>query len=135
VSGSLPGTVTFDNGTALNDYFQGFMFGTTLSFSVDLEGPAVNSPDGTSTSGSTFAFSMFSDSAGTVPVLTTDTVNGFAGTLELNLDGTASPSNPSPQTVISNVSPVPEPSSFALLLAVMLGTVYLHRRHAVERTR
>src|ERR1035441_9930218 len=56
VTGTLPGTVTFDNGTGFNDYFQGFTFGSTLLFNVRLYGPAVNSPDGISTSGSTFAF-------------------------------------------------------------------------------
>src|SRR5262249_51862810 len=69
VSGALPGTVTFDNGTAFNDYFEGFTYGSTLSFQVSLFGPALSSPDGTSTSGSSFAFSMFSDAAGTIPAL------------------------------------------------------------------
>src|SRR5882724_9425360 len=27
VAGTLPGTLTFDNGTSFNDYFQGFTFG------------------------------------------------------------------------------------------------------------
>lgn len=75
VSGVLPATVTFDNGTGFNDYFQGFTFGSTLSFSVSLYGSALSSPDGVSTSGSTFAFSMFSDPAGTMPVLTRDTTD------------------------------------------------------------
>jgi hypothetical protein len=61
VAGTLPATLTFDNGTAFNDYFEGFTFGSTLSFQVSLFGPALSSPDGVSTSGSTFAFSMFSD--------------------------------------------------------------------------
>src|SRR5580693_8574574 len=34
--GPLPSTVTFDNGGALNDYFQGFTFGSTLMFEVRL---------------------------------------------------------------------------------------------------
>ena len=61
VSGALPGTLTYDNGTAYNDYFEDFTYGTTLSFEVSLYGPALSSPDGVSTSGSVFAFSMFSD--------------------------------------------------------------------------
>src|SRR5271157_5217825 len=87
VSGALPGTVSFDNGTGFNDYFEGFTYGSTLSFQVSLFGPALSAPDGTSTSGSTFAFSMFSDAAGTMPVLTSDTVNWFAFTVDVNLDG------------------------------------------------
>ena len=70
VVGALPATVTFDNGPAFNDYFEGFTYGSTLSFQVSLFGPALSSPDGTSTSGSTFAFSMFSDAAGTTPSVT-----------------------------------------------------------------
>src|ERR1022692_2623348 len=66
VAGSLPAALTFDNGTAFNDYFDAFTFGSTLSFKVSLFGPALSSPDGASTSGSTFAFSMFSDAAGTI---------------------------------------------------------------------
>jgi hypothetical protein len=84
VAGALPPTLTFDNGTAFNDYFEGFTFGSTLSFQVCLFGPALSSPDGTSTSGSTFAFSMFSDAAGTIPTLTTDKINGFAFTVDVN---------------------------------------------------
>jgi hypothetical protein len=49
VSGTLPAALRFDNGTALNDYFQGFTYGSTLSFAVSLYGPAISSPDGTST--------------------------------------------------------------------------------------
>jgi PEP-CTERM motif len=117
VSGTLPGTLTFDNGTGFNDYFTGFTFGTTLSFDVSLFGPALSAPDGVSTSGSAFAFSMFSDSAGTIPALTSDLVNGFAATIDVNLDGTTSVTNFSPETSISapSTSPVPEPASLALV--------------------
>src|ERR1019366_4129237 len=44
VSGTLPATLTFDNGTGFNDYFDGFTFGTTISFQLDFGGPAINSP-------------------------------------------------------------------------------------------
>src|SRR5271165_5236869 len=119
VGGALPATVTFDNGGALNDYFEGFTYGSTLTFQVYLYGPALSSPDGTSTSGSTFAFSMFSDAAGTMPVLTNDTVDGFAFTVDVNLDGTTTVTNFSPQTSVSPVSAVPEPSSVALIASAM----------------
>jgi hypothetical protein len=112
--GPLPSTVTFDNGGALNDYFDGFTFGSTLSFVVRLYGPAVNSPDGVSTSGSLFTFSMFSDAAGTVPVLTSDTTDGFAITLGLNLDGSTTPTDFSSQTTLAQET-VPEPPSILFL--------------------
>src|SRR5947208_4649576 len=42
VGGALPGILTFDNGTAFNDYFEGFKFGTFLTFNVSLYGPALS---------------------------------------------------------------------------------------------
>lgn len=120
VTGALPGTVTFDNGTAFNDYFEGFTFGSKLSFQVSLSGPALSSPDGTSTSGSTFAFSMFSDAAGTIPALTADTADGFAFTVGVSLDGTTPVTNSSAQTTVVPVTPaVPEPGTLPLMAAGM----------------
>ena len=55
VTGTLPGTLTFDNVTGFNDYFDNFTFGTMISFVVSLYGPALSVPDGVSTSGSTLA--------------------------------------------------------------------------------
>jgi hypothetical protein len=133
VSGGLPGTLTFDNGSGFNDYFEGFTFGNTLAFDVSLYGPALSSPDGTSTSGSTFAFSMFSDAAGTIPVLTTDTTDGFAFIVNVNLDGTTSPTNYSPETQIStSVSATPEPSDIGLsvILASVLASLLLSKYRA-----
>jgi hypothetical protein len=121
VTGALPGTLTFDNGTGFNDYFEGFTYGKNLLFDVSLYGPALSSPNGTSTSGSTFAFSMFSNAAGTIPALTTDTTDGFAFKMDVNLDGTTTVTNFSSQTTIV----VPEPSTLALLgtAIVLLGTL------------
>jgi hypothetical protein len=103
VNGTLPATVTFDNGTGFNDYFQGFTFGSTLSFDLSLYGPALSSPDGVATSGSRFACSMFSDAAGTIPALTTDTTDGFAFIVTVNLDGSTTVTNFSAQTLVSLV--------------------------------
>ncbi|HKE25330.1 MAG TPA: NF038129 family PEP-CTERM protein [Bryobacteraceae bacterium] len=128
--GPLPAALTFDNGTAFNDYFEGFIFGSNLSFAVRLFGPAVASPDGTSTSGSTFAFSMFSDAAGTVPALTSDTTDGFAALIDLNLDGTGAPTNFSAPTTVTPEpppSPVPEPSGLGMLSVAVLGVACLRR--------
>jgi hypothetical protein len=132
VSGSLPETLTFDNGGGFNDYFEGFAFGTTLVFNVSLYGPALSSPDGVSTSGSTFAFSMFSDAAGTIPALTTDTTDGFAFTADVNLDGTTTVTNFSSETSIITVSAVPEPSGFMLTGATfaLMGILLLFRHRA-----
>jgi hypothetical protein len=134
--GPLPATLSFDNGTPFNDYFEGFTFGSSLMFDVRLYGPAVNFPDGTSTSGSTFAFSMFSDAAGTIPTLTSDLANGFAATIDVNLDGTATVTNFSAQTNIGSPGSavVPEPSSLLLLgTAAVLGVFFLPKRRGAPR--
>lgn len=121
--------MTFDNGTGFNDYFEGFTYGSTLSFQVSLYGPALSMPDGTSTSGSTFAFSMFSDAAGTIPALTTDTTNGFAFTIDVNLDGTTTVTNSSTQTTIVPATPaVPEPSTLPLMAAAIGLWLAFHRK-------
>lgn len=109
VSGTLATTLAFDNGSGFNDYFHGFTFGSSISFNIRISGPAIDSPDGISTSGSVFAFSMFSDLAGTVPALTNDTVNGFADVITVNLDG-------STMRTSWLVTTVPEPESSALLI-------------------
>jgi hypothetical protein len=115
VAGALPSTLTFDNGTGFNDYFEDFTFGTTLSFDTSFFGPALSTPDGVSTSGSTFAFSVFSDAAGTIPALTGDTTDGFAFTVGVNLDGTTTVNNFSTQTSIA-----PEPGTVTLAAVAML---------------
>ena len=128
-SGALPGTVLFDNGSSFNDYFTRFTYGTTLTFDVLLSGPALRSPDGVSTSGSTFAFSMFSDAAGSVPVLTTDTTDGFAVTVNVNLDGSTTLTNSSAET---GISVVPEPATlplFSIALAALAGFVRFRRKN------
>jgi hypothetical protein len=135
VSGSLPGTVTFDNDTGFNDYFEGFTFGSSLAFNVSLFGSALNSPDGVSISGSTFAFSMFSDYAGTIPALTTDMTDGFALVVDVNLDGTTTAANLSPETSIDSVNAVPEPSSFIFVVTAAAFVEALYRlKRRIART-
>ena len=126
VTGALPGAVTFDNGMAFNDYFEGFTFASKLSFNVSLYGPALSSPDGVSMSGSSFAFSMFSDAAGTKPVLTSDRTNGFAYIVNVNLDGSTTVTNLIPSTA-------PEPGTW-LLAATALALV-IPLRQAIENRR
>jgi hypothetical protein len=132
VSGALPATLIYDNGTQYNDFFEDFTYGTTLSFEVSLYGPALSAPDGVSTSGSIFAFSMFSDPAGTIPVLTTDTIDGFAATLNVNLDGTTSVTDPSAETSVASSAATPEPGSLVLLATGLLVLAGMLRRQLIR---
>jgi len=127
VLGVLPGTVTIDNSTAFNDYFQGFEFGTTIQFLLSFGGPAVTSPDGTS-SGSTFGFGMFENSAGTIPLLTTDPF-GNAFTVDVNPDGSTTPIifpaalDAPPAATLESTTPEPAPCALLALGLVVLFAV------------
>ena len=120
VNGNLPGTVTIVNTGAWDDYFEGFTFGNQIHFSVRLDGPALTSPDGTAGGGSDFAFSMFAADQVT-PLLTNDP-NGFAMTAKVMTDGTTE-AYYGPST-----SPVPEPSTFALLGLGLAGAAVLRKK-------
>jgi hypothetical protein len=129
VSGALPTTVAFNNGSAFNDYFQGFKFGTKLSFDINLSGPALSHPGG-ATSGSTFAFSMFSNLAGTISALTRDAVNGFAVTASVNPAGTTSVTNFSPATTIGSGgmrAPEIDPASIVAAVTLLFGSLSVLR--------
>jgi hypothetical protein len=114
-SGTLPSPMTINNTAFFNDYFQAFNFGPQITFLVTLDGPALTAPNGTSTQGSSFGFAMF-QSDQTTPLLTSDP-NGFAITIDVNLDGTTTLHNFSTAT---SVSVVPEPASLALAGAGLL---------------
>jgi hypothetical protein len=134
-SGSLPGTLTLDNGTPYNDIFQGFTFGTNFSLDVDFSGPAVDSPGGTT--GSSFALSLYA-ADGVTPLLTTDP-NGSVATLNLNADGTItvmtfpqSPTNTTPVVTYGPATATPEPSTIAILISSLpVGLISWCRRRQV----
>ena len=46
VTGTLPGTVTFVNRQQFNDYFAGFAYGDSITFTLQFSGPAVNEATG-----------------------------------------------------------------------------------------
>jgi hypothetical protein len=110
-TGTLPGTVTFDNSTTkgITDYLQAITFGNTFSFDVDYSAFVKGS--------STFSLWVSADKFGLEPLLTTD---GLVLTTDLNSDNTISN---------ANVAPVPEPGTIMLLSAGMFGLcIYGKRR-------
>ncbi len=132
-AGSLPGTVTLDNGTVYNDAFQGFTFGDSFGFTLTLSGPAVDTPGGTT--GSVFALSLYGADEIT-PLLTTDP-NGSVATIDLNADGTASvftfpqsPTDSTPAASVTVLNAVPEPSALTMVLlasSLQVGLIVFRR--------
>jgi hypothetical protein len=134
VSGTLPGPLSFDNQTAFNDDFQAMVFGTNIQFDLLLSGPALLAPDGTSVSGSIFGIGLW-DSTGINPLLTSDP-NGFAGIVNINLDGSGTTSTfltntggPPVVTFTPKVTTiVPEPGSILLFGTGVMAIVGLVRK-------
>ncbi len=106
--GPVPGVIAITNSGVYNDDNEEVKFGSTLTFTLDFTGPAVNAPSGTTLSGSSFAFSLF-DSTDTNPLLTTDP-NGFAAIVNVGTSGSVVATAPS-----SAVTIVPEPASCLML--------------------
>jgi len=115
VVGTLPNPVIFTNSTPFNDYFQQLTFGSSISFIVSLYGPALSSPNGTSTAGSTFGVGLYDSNQS--PILT-DQISGFAGELDVNLDGSIAVlpfANGRLPSVFSASTTLPEPGAGWLL--------------------
>jgi hypothetical protein len=111
-TGALP-SVTINNSTNYNDYFQAVTFGKTFNFSLNLS----NSP------GSSF-YLAFLDTTGVNPLLTTDSVNGYATIIDVNTNGAA-------LTNLSNqvtATPTPIPAAAWLLGSGVMGLAGIRRR-------
>ena len=129
-TGSLPGTLVFNNSKQLNDIFTPVMFGSSFSFIMTLSGPAVDSPNPTSTYGSTFVLGLFSTD-GTKPLVTSDgliaTLGLLAGTSSTAVRTFSADASVSPVT-----SAVPEPSTAFLFVlasaALLLSAPNLRKR-------
>jgi hypothetical protein len=123
----LPANFTLGNSTQFNDLFQTFTFGTSLQFQVTLSGPALSTPNGTATAGSTFFFSLY-NAAGDTPLLSADP-SGAVGTIDANLNGSTTPAILSAS--VRTITAVPEPASF-LLLGFGAAILLLKRSHGLR---
>jgi hypothetical protein len=131
-SGQLPGTVTLDNSTSFDDYIEGITFGTTITFNLDLYGPAISNPNGDG--GGEFILDFLnSDQSGYL--FTADSQNDVpVFTVTINGDGTTTaqtyPSQNGGPPVVTFVgpTPVPEPSSVLLLCGGALAMLLIGRR-------
>lgn len=130
VSGMLPGTVTLINSETTNEYTEAMTFGTTITFDLDLYGPAVSNPNGEG--GGTFTLDFFNDNGYLFTADSQDDVPVF--TVDINGDGTTtaqtypSEDNGPPVVTFSGPTFVPEPSSLLLLSGGLLALAFIGLR-------
>jgi hypothetical protein len=139
VSGMLPTTVTLINSETTNEYTEAMTFGTTITFDLDLYGPALSNPNGDG--GGTFTLDFLNaDQSGYL--FTDDPQNDVpVFTVTINPDGSTTamtyPSEDDGPPVVTFTGPteVPEPASIALLLCGGLAAfATLGRRRLAKRT-
>ncbi len=132
VSGTLPTTVTMINSTPFQELFQSFTFGPSFTFLLSLSGPALDTPNGTSTAGTTFGLGLYD--SGQNPILTSQGAGtGFAGQVQINLNGSTTPTGflqstgaPSVVTFVQVV--VPEPGAMGLVGLGLAALLLVKRR-------
>lgn len=109
-SGSLAGTLVLGNRQVINDWLQGFVFGTSLSFNLEI---AATAAPGSGT-GTAFSLSLYDS---TFNSLLADPLWGAS--LVINVDDSAALAQTA--QVSLSTSPVPEPNTTWLTLAGLLA--------------
>jgi len=134
VSGLLPGTITFDNAQTTNEYTEGIVFGSSLSFLATFNGPAIQTPNGST--GSLFQLDFLNQN-GSAFLFTADPAgnNPFdfnVATVALNSDGSTTPTT-YPDiggAHDATVTSAPEPAT-CLLFLTALTLLSLHRQRQI----
>lgn len=129
VTGTLPGFVRINNTDSYNDYAHQLVLGTVLTFRIVLDGPGVEAPTG-QPFGSSFAFALL-DATTFASILTTSDPDGFL--IRADVPATGGVDQPlnfgsRDLVLISDVHPVPEPSTGLLMGAGLIAAAALARR-------
>ncbi len=120
--GPLPNAVTITNSAVLNEDLEGLSFGSTLLFTLNFSGVAINNPGSQKPqSGSTFTLGLFSDPGATMPAAIDP--SGVAFEADISASGNFTTLIESPQ-----VSIVPEPNYLPALLLFGFGLFTLKKR-------
>jgi hypothetical protein len=124
-SGALPGAVTL--GSDNSDYDEGIVYGSPISFLLTFSG----SPSGNT--GDVFNLSLFDNNFD--GLLTQDVADGEIVQFELDTHGNITPDalpNPSGGPSFATITAVPEPATWSLAAASVVGLFFL--RAGLKRT-
>jgi len=113
VTGTLPGTLDFDNAMTTNLYDEGIEFGNTISALLTFDGPAIESPNGATASIFLIDFLNANETANILTADPTDqTAYGWSvATIAVNPDGSTTPTTyPDSRPITTRPSaPYPNP--------------------------